>query len=164
MIRKLIKDLLIKRQVISMQDTEIKPAESLGCLTQRRPLKYVMKVLIRRDGSNSEPNTSYTVRDVLGSSSFFRDTLQASSESHSQAKLIPLSDIKRRTHHGLREVRFFSQRGFPRSWLMAIPHLKFNSLFKNRYLPIIKMNVREGVLFHVWCVRSSFNIKKKKDQ
>ncbi len=52
-----------------MQDTEIKPAESFGCLTQRRPLKYIMKVLIRRDGSYCEPYPSQTVRDVLGSSS-----------------------------------------------------------------------------------------------
>lgn len=95
-----------------MQDTEIKPAESLGCLTQRRPLKYIMKVLIRRDGSNSEPHTSYTVRDVLGSSSCFRDTLQASSEPHGQAKVIPLSDIKRRTYRELKEVKFLSLRGF----------------------------------------------------
>lgn len=59
-----------------MQDTKIKPAESLGCLTQRRPLKYIMKVLIRRDGSNCEPYPSHTVRDVLGSSSGYWDTLQ----------------------------------------------------------------------------------------
>lgn len=87
-----------------MQDTEIKPAESFGCLTQRRPLKYIMKVLIRRDGSNCEAYPSQTVRDVRGSSSGCWDILQASSEPCGQAKAIALSEIKRKTYCELREA------------------------------------------------------------